>query len=261
MNKLKNYLRGSKLYEWYWIRKQVRHVSQTDEGDIIRRNLYESLVPRGSLCFDIGANIGMIAKLLLSMDARVVACEPQRRCIEVLKRTLGSNPKFHLIEAAVGATQGKADFYQSINHYISSMNPQWIDAMKSSVKKDAEWTKPSKVDVVDLKSLLKQFGVPYFIKIDVEGFEWEVIRGLDRPVNLLSFEFSSWQTEIAGQCIDHLASLPGSWSFNYSRWGSEPLKLDTWIDARGMKEFLASQTVETRAYGDVFARCDMPATN
>jgi hypothetical protein len=57
---------------------------------------------------------------------------------------------------------------------------------------------PIEVPVVTLDALIAQHGEPAFVKIDVEGYEPQVLRGLTRPVQALSFEFH-------GRLLDELA--------------------------------------------------------
>jgi hypothetical protein len=66
-----------------------------------------------------------------------------------------------------------------------------------------------------LDKLIEQFGIPSFIKIDVEGFEYEVIKGLSKPVKALSLEFTPEIIESTYKCINYLQQL-GKINLNYS---------------------------------------------
>ena len=64
-----------------------------------------------------------------------------------------------------------------------------------------------RVPITTLDSLIARHGVPTFIKIDVEGFEFEVLVGLSRPINAISFEFTTIQRDVALDCVERCVAL------------------------------------------------------
>ena len=68
-----------------------------------------------------------------------------------------------------------------------------------------------------LDHLIRDFGVPFYIKVDVEGYEPAVIRGLSRPVPLISFECNLPEfADEAEECIARLVHLSPTARFNYA---------------------------------------------
>jgi hypothetical protein len=80
--------------------------------------------------------------------------------------------------------------------------------------------------------LISTHGVPLFIKIDVEGYELNVIRSLQRPVPYLSFEVNLPEFKPEGfQCVEILRGLAPSGIFNYAADCERGLSLEHWVRA------------------------------
>ena len=69
---------------------------------------------------------------------------------------------------------------------------------------DCQWNQTTTVSVTTLDSLFAEHGVPQFIKIDVEGFEYEVVSGLSQPIKALSMEFTPEFLDSTLKCLDFI---------------------------------------------------------
>lgn len=190
------------------------------------RRFYSRFIKSGDLCFDIGAHLGNRSKSWLSLQAKVIAVEPQPVCIDFLKRKFSSEPDFILVEKAVGSKPGKAMLHISEKTpTVSSLaNQQWRDQLNQTSNVTIDWNKQVEVEVITLDQLIQQYGIPAFCKIDVEDFELEVLKGLSQPIQTLSFEFFNWtpaQTQACLNRLDQLANYSYNWSIGESqRWQS-----------------------------------------
>lgn len=63
---------------------------------------------------------------------------------------------------------------------------------------DYRYDKKEKVQVVTLDDLIKEYGLPKYCKIDVEGFEWKVLKGLTRPIPYVSIEAGRTEERLKG---------------------------------------------------------------
>jgi len=217
-------------------------------------SFYGSLVPPNSLCFDIGANIGNRIAPLRRLGLRVIALEPQPKCYSLLQASFGADHNVTLVNKAAGSAPGKAPMMVSDMHVLSTLSQSFIDATSKSGRfEQITWGKTITVEIVTLDALIAQYGVPHFIKIDVEGFEFEVVRGLSRPINLISLEWTPELTDTLIACIEHLGKL-GPISCNLS-WGeSMRLARSKWMDKDRLVSTLNELRDENYLFGDVYIR-------
>jgi FkbM family methyltransferase len=237
-------LRATGLYPAYnrW-RKQRR-----------KAEFYAQFVRPGELCFDVGANVGDRVRIFLSLGARVVAIDPQPSCVTLLRRTFAGERGVAVEATAVGAEPGEAELYLNDEHYLSSMSREWIGRVEDTGRfGGARWAKTVRVPVTTLDALIDQHGLPSFCKIDVEGFEHQVLLGLSRLVPAISFEFT-WpeHTDALFACAERLASI-GPYRFNYSLRESMQWASPRWLDLEELRQAL-EQLPPGLVYGDIYAR-------
>jgi FkbM family methyltransferase len=159
--------------------------------DLEMAKFYSNFISPGTLCFDVGANVGNRGKIFLGLGARVVAIEPQGQCVNVLRRLYGKNKNLTLVEGALGANEGQGEIKIGDEIILSSMSPEWINAVRRSGRfSRCRWDTTTIIEITTLDKMIDQYGVPSFVKINVEGFEYEVVKGLSRPVKALSLEFT-----------------------------------------------------------------------
>lgn len=218
-----------------------------------RKKMYSKLVKKGGLVFDVGANVGNRTEVLLNLGAKVVAVEPQSNCINILKDKFGSHPNFNLFEGGMSEKEGKTTIFVANVDTISSMSQEWINSVKDSVFKENTWDKTETVKVDTLDNLIKQYGVPDLIKVDVEGFEISVLRGLTQKVNYLSYEFMFPKFhKQALECLEYLEGISDI-ECNYS-WGeSMQLAEPTWVPSHQFKDVLSKAATESN-FGDIYIR-------
>ena len=221
---------------------------------------YSQFISKGDLCFDIGANIGNRTEVFLRLGATVVAVEPQDICMQKLLNKYGDNNKVFLVHKALGAKEGKGNLILSNSHTVSSMSKEWIDCVKNSdmfftSTSAFQWHKTVSVPITTLDKLIKKYGNPIVCKIDVEGFEYQVIKGLSQPVKMISFEFTptSKFINLAIKSIKHLSSI-GNVKFNYSFGESMTFALSNWVDKEKICNILLSIPYKTAFSGDIYVR-------
>jgi FkbM family methyltransferase len=138
--------------------------------------LHEHVRP-GNTVFDIGANEGVMsacAASLVGADGCVVAIEPQSRLLDVLEINLelNSTGTYHIVHGAVSDHDNGR-----VNVSLHAEN----NSGGSSIVRKYRWSgKSERVPTYTVEHIAKSYGIHHidFVKIDVEGYEPEVVLAL-----------------------------------------------------------------------------------
>jgi len=207
-----------------------------------------------SLIFDIGANLGNTSEIFCDLGGTVIAVEPDVINLNCLRARFSSENNITIVPVAISDTVTNETIYLQDNgdalhtlsdkwkRYLEDDNDRWDDTLTFSKKRSIQTT--------TLEELIQKYGTPYFIKIDVEGYEEKVISGLKTPVPLLSFEANLPQfLEETIRCVDYLNSLSEKTMFNYS--DNENLLLGEFTGCEKIKSIIANTQLR---YIDVYCK-------
>jgi len=216
------------------------------------RAFYRQFMQAGDLCFDIGAHVGNRLPAWSRLGARIVAVEPQPHLLAFLRRWYGRFPHITLIDQAVAAAPGTQTLRISSNHpTVTTLSDAWITAVQQDASfAGVDWDTAVSVPVTTLDALIAQFGLPAFCKIDVEGYELEVLRGLSQAITAVSFEYIPAAIDIAIGCAARLAQL-GDYEFNWSPGETHRLQSEKWLTVGEITAVLQSFVDGS---GDVYGR-------
>mgnify|MGYP001427412615 CR=1 FL=1 len=216
-----------------------------------QKKLYSQFVKPGSLCFDVGANVGNRTALFLELGANVVMVEPQKECYQALEKRF---PNLPLVKKGLGEKESTEKLYVSDVSLISSFSKSHVDMMQEDRFKGANWDKTIDIEMTTLDNLIKQYGVPDFCKIDVEGYEFDVLKGLSQPVKAMSIEYIVPENkEVVLNCIKHLNKL-GKIECNLSHGETMEFHLPTWKNGNEMEQYVQTQDFINTSYGDIYVR-------
>jgi FkbM family methyltransferase len=215
-------------------------------------DFYSHFVGRGTLVFDVGANVGIYADIFAELDARVVAVEPNPECLRYL-RSLSRRTKMDIEACAVSDRPGRIQLQLSNQSLLSTANPEWRSIVEQNPDyRGSHFTGQIEVEAVTLDQLAQRHGTPDFVKIDVEGFDDRAMLGMSFKPATLSFEFNRLLPAVARRCLEAPAIHSG-YEFNFQEGQEMRYVSPTWLGRVEFAERLES-LVGSNRWGDVFAR-------
>jgi FkbM family methyltransferase len=133
------------------------------------------------LVFDLGMNNGDDTAFYLGRGFKVVALDANPALCENARRRFAGaidERRLTIVHAAIAAESGEATFHVNLdNDHWSSLDMGWAG-------RDASRCRDIRVPCVTLADLFGKFGVPHYLKIDVEGADQAVLDQL-RGTSLL----------------------------------------------------------------------------
>lgn len=137
------------------------------------------------LIYDVGAHLGEDTDFYLKKGFRVVAVEANPGLIEKLKARFRSNladGSLVLVEGAIAEDSGEVEFYVNQNLSVwGTIRPAWAE--RNAIL--GGQSKLIKVQGITFAKVLGKYGVPYYLKIDIEGADLLCLKSLigaqDKP--------------------------------------------------------------------------------
>ena len=218
-----------------------------------RQTFYSSFIPKDAIVFDIGANWGNRSEVFLSIGAKVIALEPLNHCYQYLKYKFMFE-KCTVINKGVGSSNRIQPLYKPESaDTIASFSTDFIEKTETRFG-DKKWKVVSEMEIVTLDSLIEKYGSPSFIKIDVEGYELDVLQGLSQKTNIICFEFTLPELhEQLVECLNSLSNL-GLYSCNYAIGETTNFNLEKWISKDHLLAEIETFKEKNITWGDVYIK-------
>ena len=139
-----------------------------------------------------------------------MSIEPQPHVASVLRIIVRRQPEITVLHEAIGRQSGTgtiaiSQFYPT----VSTLSETWRQKVTKENQSfsSVTWKHSANVRITTLDRLIKTYGLPDFCKIDVEGYESEVIEGLTVALPKLSLEFVAGSHEIIRHALKGLKYL------------------------------------------------------
>jgi FkbM family methyltransferase len=243
------------LYEWIvklLNARQIRSNRQQEKKNADQRLIfYSSFLKQGDLVYDVGANVGNRVRSFLQIGCKVIAVEPQDECVHILQKEFGNS--IEIIKKGLGSKEEEKTMYVANESTISSLSEQFIERLKKDRFKRYNWDRQIKIQLTTLDKLISQHGKPLFCKIDVEGYEYEVLKGLSQPLKYISIEYAvPEQTDILIDCINYCTQLNPNYKFNYCVGESMQYLLQKPMNATDFLQHVQTAQFQETEFGDVY---------
>lgn len=249
----------SRLYDLYW---GVVDRKWIDNRDQEIRFFQKTLVgfQQGNIVFDVGANQGYKTDVFLRLGARVVAVEPDSSNEQILKSSfhkfrMAKKPVIIIGKAVSDHSGVETMFVDAPGSALNTLNAKWVDTLRNdSVRfgKSLNFREKMEVETVTVEELIDTHGRPFYMKIDVEGYEATVLKGMGRSVPYISLEVNLPEFEPeALECIALLERLGPGGSFNYTADCVHGFDLPNWL---AKKEFMVELKACRKPSIEVFWR-------
>ena len=236
----------------------LKLIRGNDRGEPCNKNLlidgkafYGDFIKTGNLVFDVGANYGNRVEIFVALGAKVVAIEPQLKCVKFLKKKYGNS--IFIENVGLGSKNEMKIFYKADNSVFSTFSNSYIEKVEKTRHKTSIWKKSQPIQILTLNELIIKYGIPDFIKIDVEGFEFEVLGGLSNNKSVISFEYCVPELiDELLKCIERLHSI-GYDKFSYSE--EETMKLSCkWNSYEEFLKIVSAKDFLNSGFGDVYVK-------
>jgi FkbM family methyltransferase len=195
----------------------INNVEYVDDANSIYLNLVDGtvtfvikeeepiIVKNEKLCFDIGANVGAWSLKNIDKYDKIIAVEADENTFAKIKQNVLHNNKILPINyAACDSKEEYINFYRCDSDVLSTLNKDWLDGGKSRF--NLNYTEIL-CKTISIDKLIKLYGMPELIKIDVEQGEYDCIKSLTQKVDTLCFEWASEFFEISLNCLNYLYKL------------------------------------------------------
>jgi FkbM family methyltransferase len=224
-----------------------------------RISFYSQFFNQNDLVFDIGANYGNRTSVFLSLGAKVVALEPQEHCLKYLKKKFGN--KVDIVAKVVSDSVGELNLFfpqSKVSSGTASLSVDWIESVTSTNRfPKSDWNHSKKVISTTMDDLIKEYGLPKFCKIDVEGHETSVIQGLSQPIESLSFEFTTPERRNQiFKVLNLLSKVNSNYEFNFCVGENLTFLNEEWLNSQEMINEVETNSIfnSDGLYGDIYCR-------
>ena len=126
--------------------------------------------------YDVGANIGYISFILRHSDSpptEIHSFEPAPRAIRLIRKNFSGNEGFHLEQVVVGESPGTVKFKEKASLNLSAVGTTSGGAKGTTISRRK----------TSLDSYVDEHSPPSYLKVDVEGYEPEVLQGAQRTIS------------------------------------------------------------------------------
>ena len=217
-----------------------------DEGVVIKKPTPAGALLDSNLVFDVGLNVGQDTAFYLSQGYRVLAIEADPVLAEKVSNSFRreiQEGRLEILNVGIADKEGFADFW------ICEEKPEFNSFQRKIAARDSYSHHSIQIPVLHFVSIIERYGIPHYLKIDIEGNDMLCLDGLG-PSTLpkyLSVESECPLDEEGAGVEDGLRTLQKLDSLGYRRFKlidqytfcslSLPAPPYYWVDTLARKTF------------------------
>lgn len=129
-----------------------------------------------SLIFDLGMHRALDTTYYIDKGFKVIALEANPHLVAAARRKFAGSPKLQdltLVDRALWSADG-----QTISFFVNSVKDDWSSVFKGWAEKGGHTTEEIRVQTITLARLFDDYGIPYYVKCDIEGADELFVRQL-----------------------------------------------------------------------------------
>lgn len=222
-----------------------------------KARLFKPFIKPFDLVFDIGAARGMMTLVLRWCGGNVIAVDPMYavapELVPEFEWKFGDDPYCASVPLAVSPEPEIEFWVHQGLPYLSSGNTEWMWGTIHQVFYSHSQLEKRIAKATTLDALIEEYGIPCFIKVDVEGDENNAVPTLTKPVVGMNMEFhQDWIPDVAIAHMDGLAD----YEWNYVLNNSGRFVLPEWKESEEVLAYM-EQNLEERgppSWGDIYCR-------
>jgi len=156
------------------------------------------------ILIDIGANRGLYADANAASYDQCILVEANPELSMFLLEKYKGNEKM-VIENKIVSNKTNETFYISNADTISTVDREWVS--NSRFSQNYSWRPVEGLPTCSIDTLVQTYGTPSFLKVDVEGYEYNVILSMTQKYCPLAFEWAEEKKEEILLTLKYLHSL------------------------------------------------------
>lgn len=194
------------------------------------------------LVFDIGANVGKCSDVFKNVSDKVICFEANPDLVSRLN-TKFKNSNVVVDSRGISNKICKQTFYISPISAISTLSYDWMNNSRFSTS--TMWENKKEIDTTTLDSVIDQYGIPDYVKIDIEGHEYEALTAFTKLLEntLFSFEWAEEQKVKIAEILIHLHKLGYN---NFGFTDGDNISYDDQIGWSSYEEFQLIKTLDEK---------------
>jgi FkbM family methyltransferase len=204
------------------------------------------------MLFDIGSNKGLYTDANINKYDKFILIDANKDLCNQLRNKYHNNPNI-IIEQKIVSKDKTDIFYISNAHTISTCDIEWIN--NSRFTHSYSFTKTTGNESITIDELVEKYGIPSYIKIDVEGYELNVLKSMSKKYCPIGFEWAEEKKNELLLSLEYVKSL-GFENFCIQKEDNYTYIPEKWISYEEIYEILKNLCNIDRKYEWGMIHCE-----